>query len=162
MGHIPVEVGINNLTGSRVLNMDGKGRVAIPAKFREILAALNVSQLWVTNSDRCLDVYTPAQWDQTLTWLNSLPNTDEDVEAYRLFYVIPAQLVDIDKQGRVLIPPELRQTAELDKEVMVTGDGEKIQIWNKATWDEVFNAARGRFRQIKNNLAQMTREKQGG
>ncbi len=136
--------------------------MAIPAKFREILAALNIHQLWITNSDECLDIYTPAQWDDKLDWLDSLPPTDEDVEDYRFFYVMPAQLVDMDKQGRVLIPQELRNNVDLQKEVVVAGDGEKIQVWNKADWDEAFSRRRGGFRQTKNNLAKLTQETKSG
>ena len=137
-------------------NLDGKGRVSIPVEFREILAGLDVRQLVITNGENCLDVYTPDQWERIMAWVDTLPTFLEETERFKQFYISAAQWVDLDRTGRVLIPPTLREEAGLHKEVMIMGDGEKIQFWDKATWDQVNETNRLQFRDIKNKLADYT------
>lgn len=137
-------------------NIDGKGRISIPAEFREILASLNVRQLIITNDEHCLDVYTSEQWDSIMDWIESFPSFMEEAERFRQFYISAAQLVEIDKQGRILIPPTLREEVGLTKEIMIMGDGSKIQIWNKETWDQINQDNKFSLREIKNKLASNT------
>jgi MraZ protein len=131
--------------------------VAVPAEFREILANLGVTRLVVTNSDQCLDVYTPDRWERELDWVETLPPTAEATERYRQFYITAAQEVEIDSQGRIRVPQALRDAAGIARDVMITGDGEKIQVWDKAAWDRVDQANRLSFREIKNKLAEFPR-----
>ena len=70
-----------------------------------------------------------------------------------------AEPVEMDKQGRVLIPPFLRESVGLEKEVVVSGDGRKLTIWNRGDWDRENEAIRAEFREIKNNLAKFPRDR---
>ena len=152
------DLGLRRFFGRHFHTLDGKGRVAIPAEFREILSNLNVTRLVVTNSDQCLDAYTPDRWDRELDWVETLPPTAEATERYRRFYISAAQVVEIDSQGRILVPPTLRESAGLGKDVVIFGDGEKLQIWDKAAWDRVHDGDRLSFREIKNALAAFPRK----
>ena len=146
--------GLRRFFGRHIHSLDGKGRVAVPSEFREILSNLNVTHLVVTNSDQCLELYTPDRWERELDWVETLPPTAEATERYRQFYITAAQTVEVDAQGRIRVPPALRESAGLDKDVVITGDGEKIQIWDKVAWDRVDQANRLSFREIKNKLAE--------
>jgi len=70
-----------------------------------------VTHLVVTNSDQCLELYTPDRWERELDWVETLPPTAEATERYRQFYITAAQTVEVDAQGRIRIPPALRDSA---------------------------------------------------
>ena len=148
--------GRNRLLGRHKHTLDSKGRVSIPMDFRGIFSEQGVTQLVVTNSDNCLDLYTPEQWEELMEWVDSLPQFLEETEQFRQFYISAAQWVDIDKQGRILIPPTLREEADLNKEVMVTGEGELLKIWDKDRWSQVNEANKLNFRKTKNKLAEIS------
>lgn len=114
--------------------VDIKGRLAIPARFRDGLTG----EFVVTRGiDRCLTLYTPAAWSLLADRITSLPITDPDARNFRRMVFAEAALVDIDGQGRILLPPELRRYAEIDRDAYVVGVHTSIEIWSPQRWDAV-------------------------
>ncbi len=111
--------------------IDAKGRLIVPAKFREELGEAFV----ITNgNDGCLNIYTEEAWETFLGKLKLLPNNRDTRSIVRKF-VSQANRVELDKQGRILIPTVLRDYAELDKDVVLAGAIDKIEVWDKSRWD---------------------------
>jgi len=123
--------------------LDDKGRVSIPATFRKSLGLQNDDLIIVTkfiiNSFHCLDVYPLAEWEALEQELTKKQRFDEIFNKVESFYLANAQECPVDKQGRILLPPHLREYAGLDKDVMFAAALKKFRIWDKATWDR-FNA----------------------
>ncbi|MCR5507566.1 MAG: division/cell wall cluster transcriptional repressor MraZ [Lachnospiraceae bacterium] len=110
--------------------IDAKGRLIVPAKFREELGEAFV----ITNgNDGCLNIYTEEAWETFLGKLQLLPNNRDKREIVRKF-VAQANMVEVDKQGRMLIPPALREHADLVKDVVLAGAIDKIEVWDKDRW----------------------------
>ena len=113
--------------------VDTKGRLIIPSKFREILG----DEFVVTKGmDGCLFVYANDDWKVFEQKLTSLPITNKDARKFARFFLAGAAPVEVDKQGRILLPAHLREFAELDKDVVLVGVGSRIEIWNKDKWEE--------------------------
>jgi MraZ protein len=124
--------------------VDDKGRVAIPARFREALSGLQEERLVVTKfgmrDRRCLDVYPLAAWRQLEVRLLAKKGFEPRLASFRNYYVSGAHECQLDTQGRILIPQLLREYAHLGREAMFTGDIDKFRIWDKEAWQQVFNA----------------------
>ena len=113
-------------------NVDAKGRLIVPAKFREALGDVFVV---CKGLDHCLYVYSNEDWEAFSNQLANLPLTNKDARQFVRFFLSGASQVEVDKQGRILVPPTLRSFAELDKDVVLAGVGHRIEIWSKARWD---------------------------
>jgi MraZ protein len=125
--------------------IDEKGRVSIPVRFRELLRAEN-DQLFVTNfkveDTCCLDAYTPSQWQRLTERLRAREDLPpEAIRFYQHYYFPGAHECQLDKQGRLLVPPHLREHAGLVKEVVFTGGGSKFQIWDRDAHRPIRDAA---------------------
>ncbi|HIS49970.1 MAG TPA: division/cell wall cluster transcriptional repressor MraZ [Candidatus Gallacutalibacter pullistercoris] len=117
------------LMGEFPHNMDAKGRVTIPARFREDLG----DRFYVTKGlDNCLFVFSPARWERLVEKMASLPIAN--AHSLQRFFFSGAGEVEPDKQGRVLIPQSLREYAGLSKEVTVIGAATRAEIWDTARW----------------------------
>jgi MraZ protein len=130
--------------GGPVLTLDVKGRITVPARWRDMLVATVQGQLVVAkNPDGCLSLYPLPVWEQFETSLLSLTTEDE---AWRRFFVGSATEVEIDGASRVLIPPELRSWAGLEREVKFMGVGPNFELWDMARYEarEAEVIARGR------------------
>lgn len=113
--------------------IDAKGRVILPAKFRDELGLRFV----VTRGlEGCLAVYTMDGWLTLANAMKKLKASKENVRAFRRFLFGSAAELEFDKQGRILIPPALRAYAGLEKEVTVLGTGDKLEIWDKAAYEQ--------------------------
>lgn len=112
--------------------IDPKGRVIIPSKFRETLG----DEFVITKGlDGCLFVYDTKEWNVFEEKLKSLPITNKDARQFVRFFLAGAAAVEVDKQGRVLIPPVLRDFAVLQKDVVLIGVASRVEIWSKERWD---------------------------
>jgi len=121
--------------------IDAKGRTSLPARFRSVLAAAGDSRLVVTrglpdpkNRERYLDVFPMAEWEQVEAKVARRSLLDPDIVLFRRLYLSPAVECELDRQGRVLIPPSLRDHAELRKEVLWAGVGAKMELWSSEQW----------------------------
>jgi len=113
-------------------SVDEKGRLIIPSKFRDGLG----KEFVVTKGlDGCLFIYGNDEWKVLEEKLCSLPLTNKDARAFARYMLAGAAQVELDKQGRILIPQVLRGFAELDKDVVLIGVGSRVEIWNKTKWD---------------------------
>ena len=112
--------------------IDAKGRLIIPSKFREILG----DEFVITKGlDGCLFVYDNNEWNVFEEKLKSLPLTNKDASQFARFFLAGAASVEVDKQGRILVPSVLREFADISKEVVLVGVASRIEIWSKARWD---------------------------
>ncbi|MDR0948306.1 MAG: division/cell wall cluster transcriptional repressor MraZ [Lachnospiraceae bacterium] len=112
--------------------LDPKGRLSIPAKFRESLG----EEFVVTRGmDACLYVYANEEWSVLAKKLTSLPLTNKEARKFARFMLSGAATVEVDKQGRILLPVNLRTYADLEKDVVLVGVGSRIEIWSKENWE---------------------------
>jgi MraZ protein len=127
--------------GNHLYSVDDKGRVAIPARFRDELSALQDGRLVVTRFKRrnrpCLDVYPISAWRRLEERLSAEKRFGKKMSAFESWYVGAAQDVPVDAQGRMLIPPTLRDYAGIGREVMFVGTTEKFRIWDKDVFERV-------------------------
>lgn len=115
------------------MTLDAKGRVTVPARFRDALAALCAGQMTLTkHPTRCLMLFPRPAWVEFRSKLMQLPM---DAEGWRRIYLGSAMDVDIDGGSRVLLSPELRQWAGLDKDLMLVGMGNRMEIWDRKRYD---------------------------
>ena len=127
--------------GNHLYSVDDKGRVAIPAGFRDELSALQDGRLIVTRFKRrdrpCLDVYPLSAWARLQGKLAGEKRFGNKRSVFESWYVGAAQPVQVDAQGRMLIPPTLREYAKIGREVMFVGSTEKFRIWEKDLFHQV-------------------------
>ena len=121
--------------GSAQLNLDGKGRLAIPAKYRDGLLAACEGQLVVTaDPDRCLLIYPRQEWDPIQKKLMGLSSFNPKTRALQRLLVGYAEDVEMDGAGRILLPATLRDYASLEKRVVLAGQGNRLELWEEAKW----------------------------
>lgn len=119
-------------TGEYQHGVDDKGRMIVPAKFREVLGEMF---MMTKGLDNCLFVYPQAEWNTLESKLKNLPFTNKDARAFARFFFSGAVECEIDKQGRILINGNLREYAGIIKDVVIIGVGTRIEIWAKETWE---------------------------
>ena len=128
--------------GVSIVNLDAKGRLAIPSRQRERLQAICDAHLVVTvDRDRCLLLYPEPEWELIERKFAALPALDPTARALQRLYVGNAQEVDIDTQGRILLPQHLRDFASLDTRVAFVGQGIKFELWDESAWQARNEAA---------------------
>jgi len=120
-------------TGEYNHTIDNKGRMIVPAKFRE---ALGESFMVTRGVGNCLEIYDMEEWERYVSKLREMTGEASTMKMIR-FKVSGAHEVDIDKQGRTLIPVNLREWAGLEKDVVLAGMIGHIEVWTKAKWDEI-------------------------
>ncbi len=130
-------------------NVDPKGRVSIPVKYRDALG----ERFFVTKGfDSCIDIYTVDEWEKFADKLQKLSVTKRDMRNFVRFIFGNATEVELDKQGRILLPAMLRETVGIEKEVIVMGVGNKVEIWDKAKWEEHQQVISQHISEISENL----------
>lgn len=113
-------------------SIDAKGRLIIPSKFREALG----EEFVVTKGlDGCLFVFDKTEWSAFEEKLKSLPITNKEARQFVRFFLAGAAAMEVDKQGRILLPGVLREFADITKDVTLIGVGSRIEIWSKERWD---------------------------
>ena len=129
--------------------IDDKGRIIIPAKFRD---ALGNNFIVTRGIENCLFVYSNEDWDKICNKLNSLPFTKKDARVFNRFFMSGATSVELDKQGRVNLTSPLIDYAFLKKDCVVIGTGDRLEIWAKESWDNFFNSTKDSMSDIAENL----------
>lgn len=113
--------------------IDAKGRLIVPSRFRDILG----DEFVVTKGlDGCLFVYANDEWQKFEEKLTALPLTSKNAREFVRFFHAGAASVEVDKQGRILLPGNLRTFGNLEKDVVLVGVGSRIEIWSKDRWDQ--------------------------
>ena len=133
-------------------NLDAKGRLAIPARYREALAE---GVVLTRGIDRCLALYPLAAWRPLAEKVAALPLTDADARNFRRLVFAEAADLELDGQGRILIPPDLRQYADIEREAFVVGVDTSIEIWSPARWETVSRSLDADGAEIAQRLASL-------
>ena len=120
------------------LNIDAKGRVAMPSRYRDAITANASGQMVVTvdHMDRCLLIYPMDEWLRVEQVLMSLPNMNRSVRNIQRLVLGHASEVDLDSQGRIRLSPPLREYANLGKKSVLVGQAKKFELWDAGTWNE--------------------------
>ena len=116
--------------------IDAKGRLIIPSKFRE---QLGEEFVLTKGLDGCLSIYPMNEWEAFEEKLRALPLTNKNARTFSRFFVAGATTCELDKQGRILVPQTLREFAGLEKDVVLTGNLNRIEVWSKEKWSENSN-----------------------
>lgn len=124
--------------GTHAINMDAKGRMAIPAKHRDPLLSACEGRLVITidKDNPCLMIYPLDEWEKIEQTLSSLPSLNKAARRLQHLLIGHASDVEIDGNGRILVPPTLRTYAKLEKKLMIVGQGRKLELWSEAQWQE--------------------------
>ena len=124
--------------------IDAKGRTALPARFRDVLAGQETGALFITTDllEGCLQAYAPAQWQAFIDKVAALPQFQASTRLVVRAMIAPAQECPFDKVGRLLLPPSLREHAGLSDEVVWAGSGKRIELWSPKGWKKCTDAAR--------------------
>ena len=129
--------------------IDEKGRIIIPAKFRESLGKEFIITRGIEN---CLFVYSLQNWADITNKLSSLPFTKKDARTFNRFFMSGATNVELDKQGRVNISQPLIDYANLLKDCVVIGTGDRLEIWSQESWNSFFDSTKDSMSDIAENL----------
>lgn len=130
-------------------SIDNKGRMIIPSKFRDDLGELFI----ITRGlDQCLFGYPLSEWKLIEEKLKALPLTKKDARAFTRFFFSGATESELDKQGRINIPSPLLQYAKLEKECVILGVSNRIEIWSKPIWENYFTQSEESFVDIAENM----------
>ena len=138
-------------------NIDQKGRLSIPAKFRDILSHKYGSDTLILTRflDNCIVAYPLAEWKKIENKAQDLSTMKKDVRTFlRLFYANATE-INIDAQGRILIPPTLRDFAKLGKEIVLVGFLNKIEIWSKEEWECFENQNHNNLEELAENIPEL-------
>ncbi len=141
-------------SGKYYNSVDLKGRIIVPAPFREIISTNYSSKLFITNApfDRCLYIYPLEEWNRLHDQVRTKPRSDEAIRFFLRRVIASAVEVGLDKQGRILIPVALREDANINTNVVLAGQIEKIELWDRNEWDSLFDPARIDKKSIEDKL----------
>jgi len=129
--------------------IDDKGRLIMPAKFREELGEKFV----VTKGlDGCLFVYPMEEWKVLEAKLRNLPFTKADARAFARFFFSGATECELDKQGRILLPTNLRDHAQLQKDIFIIGVSSRLEIWSKEVWEDYSNKTEESYEELAEKM----------
>ncbi|MCM8765456.1 MAG: division/cell wall cluster transcriptional repressor MraZ [Candidatus Omnitrophica bacterium] len=133
--------------------IDRKGRIILPAKFRQIVKEKGIKRFYLTRGlDRCLFLFPEEEWHAQEEKFKSLSFTHSESRKFNRLYFSGAQEVIPDFQGRILIPQYLKEFAELKKEIVIIGVSNRIEIWSKALWKEFYENSRPYFEETAEKL----------
>ena len=135
--------------------IDAKGRLSVPSKFREALAAADSERLIITNFDQCLWGYSMGEWQDLERKVASASQFREEIKALQRAFISVACECPIDKSGRILIPPSLRNYAALEKDVVIVGATKRIEIWSLERWQPVFEEAQQKLDGLGAKLSEL-------
>ena len=140
------------LIGEYEHNLDEKGRLIMPAKLRDDMGEKFII---TTGLDGCLFGFSMSEWQKFEDKLKSLPITNKNARNFTRFFLAGATECELDKQGRFLISAKLRTAASLEKEAVIIGTGTRIEIWNKAKWEEQTSYENISIEEIEQNMQEL-------
>lgn len=142
-------------SGKYYYTVDLKGRVIIPAPFREIITSNYSTKLYITNAlfDRCLYIYPLEEWNKLHEQIRTKPKSDEAIRYFLRRIVASAVEIEMDKPGRILIPAALREDANINSNVVLVGQIERIELWDRNEWDSLFDPNKIDRKGIEEKLA---------
>lgn len=139
--------------GEYLHSIDRKGRLILPARFREAAKAHFIEKFFVTRGlDKCLFMFSEEEWRTQESKFKAIPFTKQEARTFNRLYFSGAVEVISDKQGRILIPQYLKDFAQIKKDVMIVGVSNRIEIWAKDKWQEFYGSSRQSFEEIAEKL----------
>jgi MraZ protein len=139
--------------GEYLHSIDRKGRLILPAKFREVAKGNFIEKFYVTRGlDKCLFMFSEEEWRLQETKFKAIPFTNQQSRTFNRLYFSGAVEVFPDKQGRILLPQYLKDFAEIKKEVTVVGVSNRVEIWAKNKWEEFYGNSKAAFEEIAEKL----------
>ena len=132
--------------------IDSKGRLIIPARFREGLGDLFVA---TKGLDHCLFLYPLSEWETIEKKLKTLPFTKADTRAFVRLFFSGASECEIDRQGRILLPAKLREFARINRDVVIIGVSNRVEIWAKEEWDRFSQEAEQAYENIAESIVDL-------
>ncbi len=136
-------------------NLDTKGRIIVPSKFRD---ELHATFILARGLDSCLTIYSLKQWEKLFEEVNKLPTTKKAARQYVRMLTSTATECSLDNQGRIIIPSFLAKPVSINKECVVIGANDHIEIWDKDTWDAYITEASNNFEEVAENLSDLLNE----
>ncbi|MBN3039274.1 MAG: division/cell wall cluster transcriptional repressor MraZ [Candidatus Omnitrophica bacterium] len=134
-------------------SLDRKGRLILPAKFRETIKENYIERLYITRGlDRCLFVFTEEEWKLQEQKFKSLSFTKTEARKFNRLYFSGASEIIPDRQGRVLLPKYLKDYAAIEKQTVIVGVANRIEIWSQKLWKEFYEKTQGSFEDIAEKL----------
>ena len=123
--------------GAAAINIDAKGRMAMPVRFRELFAAASEGKLVITidTEESCLMIYPLPEWDIIQAKLEQLPSFNPAARRIQRLLIGHATDVELDGNGRILLPSVLREYGQLEKKAILLGQGKKIELWSESLWN---------------------------
>ncbi len=139
--------------GEYLHSIDRKGRIILPAKFRESAKAHFIEKFFVTRGlDKCLFMFSEEEWRSQESKFKAISFTKQQARTFNRLYFSGAVEVSPDKQGRILLPQYLKDFAEIKRDVMIVGVSNRIEIWAKDKWQEFYGSSRQSFEEIAEKL----------
>ncbi len=136
--------------------IDPKGRTSLPARYRDVLTSIGERRIVLTSGlDACLVAYTMPEWVAFEERISKLSTFDRAVQRLRRIYVSGAVECDVDDSGRILVPPTLREHANLSKDVIWAGSGKFAELWDKKSWRDAFETTDEEKREMQKRLAEL-------
>ena len=137
--------------GTAYNSIDEKNRMIVPSKLR---AGLGTRCILTKGLDKCLYIYTTADWEVQMEKISRLPESDPKVRAFIRHFCANAAECEFDKQGRIVIPQELKSYADIEKELVTMGAMSKIELWSKDVWESPENDNRMETEDFANALSE--------
>jgi len=139
--------------GEFIHTLDAKDRFILPAKYREKIKKFENKKFFLTRGlDGCLFIFSADVWQELEQKLQSVSFTKEQSRNFNRLYFSGAQEIEIDSQGRVNVPGYLKDYADITKEIVIIGVGDRIEIWDKKRWGEFYARNRKRFEEMAEGL----------
>jgi len=134
-------------------NIDRKGRLILPAKFRDACKEYSIDRFFLTRGlDKCIFMFTDEEWRAQEQKFKTMSFTKQESRHFNRMFFAGAVDVSPDKQGRFIIPDYLNEYAGIKKEAVIIGVSNRIEIWERQTWTEFYRNVSGRFEQISENI----------
>jgi MraZ protein len=139
--------------GEFIHSIDRKGRLILPAKFREVAKNHFIEKFFVTRGlDKCLFMLAEEEWRSQENKLKAMSFTKQQSRTFNRLYFSGAMEVVPDSQGRILLPQNLKDYAEIKKDVIIVGVSNRIEIWSKTKWDEFYGNSKATYEEISEKL----------
>ena len=133
--------------------VDRKGRLILPARFRDICKEHGIEKFFITRGlDKCIFMFNEEEWRVQEQKFKSMPFTKQESRNFNRMFFSGAVEVAPDKQGRFIVPQYLKDYANIKRDVIIIGISNRIEVWNSATWKEFYANSSGSFEQIAENL----------
>jgi len=139
--------------GEYLHSIDRKGRIILPAKFREVAKGNFIEKFFVTRGlDKCLFMFSEEEWRSQEAKFKAISFTKQEARTFNRIYFSGAGEIIPDKQGRILLPQYLKDFAEIKRDVVIVGVSNRIEIWSKDKWQEFYGNSRQSFETIAEKL----------